>query len=57
VDALNNEKTLNFYRKNGFKFLIDDERFEAKYMDIGVGSLPLRTRLMYFDLLTLQVAS
>ena len=55
VDAYNNEATLHYYLKNGFKFLVDDERLEAKYMGIGVGRLPLNTRLMYFDLLDLAV--
>lgn len=32
-----------------------DERLEAKYMGIGMGHLPLNTRLMYFDLLKLNV--
>lgn len=55
VDALNNERTINYYKEhNGFQFLIEDERLEAKYIGIGVGRLPLNTRLMYFDLLTLQ---
>ena len=35
--------------------LMRDERLEAKYMDIGIGRLPLNTRLMYFDLLKLNV--
>lgn len=56
VDALNNEKTLRYYERNGFKFLIDDERLEAKYVGIGVGRLPLHTRLMYFDLLSMQIS-
>ena len=34
---------------------IADERLEAKYMGIGIGRLPLNTRLMYFDLLKLNV--
>lgn len=56
VDALNNERTINYYKEhNGFQFLIEDERLEAKYIGIGVGRLPLNTRLMYFDLLSLQV--
>ena len=54
VDALNNERTLSFYKHNDFKFLIEDERLEAKYVGVGVGRLPLHTRLMYFDLLTLS---
>lgn len=56
VDALNRLKTLHYYEKNGFRYLIDDERLEAKYMGIGVGRLPLNTRLMYFDLLKLDVS-
>ena len=56
VDALNCPATLHYYEKNGFRYLIDDERLEAKYMGIGVGHLPLNTRLMYFDLLKLNVS-
>ena len=55
VDAMNRPETLHFYEKNGFQYLINDERLEAKYMGIGVGHLPLNTRLMYFDLLRLNV--
>lgn len=55
VDALNHPETLHYYEKNGFHYLIDDERLEAKYMGIGVGRLPLNTRLMYFDLLKIKV--
>lgn len=55
VDALNCPETLHYYEKNGFNYLIADERLEAKYMGIGVGRLPLNTRLMYFDLLKLKV--
>ena len=57
VDALNRPDTLHYYEKNGFRYLIADERLEAKYMGIGVGHLPLNTRLMYFDLLKLKVNS
>ena len=55
VDAKNRPETLKFYEKNEFKYLIGDERLEAKYMGIGMGHLPLNTRLMYFDLLKLAV--
>ena len=54
MDALASDSTLHFYRKNGFRFLVEDERLEAKYMGIGVGRLPLNTRLMYFDLLDMH---
>jgi len=57
VDAINKEETLAFYRKNGFRLLVDDERLEAKYVGVGVGNLPLRTRLMYFDLIHLEAES
>ena len=49
------ECKLHYYEKNGFRYLISDERLEAKYMGIGVGRLPLNTRLMYFDLLKIKV--
>jgi len=55
VDALNRTETLHYYEKNDFRYLIADERLEAKYMGIGVGRLPLNTRLMYFDLLKIKV--
>jgi len=53
VDAINKPDTLAFYKRNGFKFLVEDERLEAKYVGVGVGNLPLHTRLMYFDMLSL----
>ena len=55
VDAKNSPEALHYYEKNGFKYLIEDEKLEAKYVGIGVGHLPLNTRLMYFDLLNLKV--
>ena len=41
VDAANNEKTLNFYKKNGFEFLPPSPKKKHKE----------RTCLMYFDLI------
>ena len=55
VDAYNNTATIKYYLKNDFHFLIDDEKLEAKYVGIGIGRLPLKTRLMYFDLLDINV--
>lgn len=55
VDALNNTDTLRYYERNGFRYLVEEERLEAKYVGIGVGSLPLHTRLMYFDLLSMEI--
>lgn len=54
VDAYSNEATLHYYLKNDFSFLVEDERLEAKYVGIGMGRLPLHTRLMYYDLLKLN---
>lgn len=55
VDAYNTSNTIHFYQKNGFRFLIEDEKLEAKYMGIGVGRLPLHTRLMYYDLIEMKL--
>lgn len=55
VDALNNADTLRYYERNGFRYLVEDERLEKKFVSIGVGRLPLHTRLMYFDLLNMEI--
>lgn len=39
VDAYNNPKTIKFYLKNGFSFLLESDKSE-------------KTRLMFFDLMT-----
>ena len=54
VDAYNTPSTIRFYLKNNFRFLIEDERLEAKYMNIGVGRLPLHTRFMFYDLVEMR---
>lgn len=41
VDAYNNPKTINFYQKNGFSFLLKSDESE-------------HTRLMFFDLATIR---
>lgn len=41
VDAYNETRVIKFYEKNGFKFLTDEDQNK-------------KTRLMYFDLITLQ---
>lgn len=54
VEALNNSQTLNYYEKNGFIYLYSNEENEAKAMGLNIkspGTLPLHTRLMFFDLL------
>ncbi|MHA8104825.1 GNAT family N-acetyltransferase [Aquirufa nivalisilvae] len=53
VDAYNIEKVIQFYQENGFTLIFDTEEEEKKYSNIK--SLDsLRTRLMYFDLITLR---
>lgn len=48
VDALNNTKTLNFYEKNGFRYLFKSEEQEA---DSSGLKQPINTRYMYYDLM------
>lgn len=49
VDAYNNEKTLHFYEKNGFKPLYKNEREERDFLELNCDE-PLETRFMFFDL-------
>ncbi|MBQ0029720.1 MAG: GNAT family N-acetyltransferase, partial [Bacteroidales bacterium] len=54
VEALNQDRTLNYYEKNGFLYLYSTEENEAKAMGLNIkkpGTFPLHTRLMFFDLL------
>ena len=54
VDAHNNPDTIRYYEKNGFQFLYSEEINEAKSMGLNIkrpNTLPLNTRLMYFDLI------
>lgn len=52
VDAYNEEKPLGYYQKNGFVFLFSTESQEAEYTGFDKDT-KLRTRLMYFDLISL----
>lgn len=48
---------LHYYQKNDFKFLYGSEINEAKALGVNVkklGSSPLHTRLMYFDLIDIK---
>lgn len=57
VDAHNNPATLHYYEKNGFHYLYSEEVNEAKSMGLNIkraGTLPLNTRLMYFDLIDID---
>jgi len=52
VDAYNNPKSCDFYIRNGFSFLFKDEFAEKSYNGI-LENEQLKTRLMYFDLITI----
>ena len=57
VDALNKPDVIHYYIKNGFKFLYGTEQNEAKAMGLNIkklGTTPLHTRLMYFDLIEIK---
>jgi GNAT superfamily N-acetyltransferase len=57
VDAVNSPDVLRYYQRNGFKFLYGSDENEAKALGINVkmlGKNPLRTRLMYYDLIDLD---
>ena len=52
VDSYNTNEALNFYKKNGFNFLFSSEEQEKTATDVSNDS-QIKTRLMYFDLITL----
>lgn len=52
VDAMNNEHTLKYYERNGFKPLFPRIEDEKQFYNIKEGEL--RTRMYYFDLLLLR---
>lgn len=49
VDAYNNERTLRFYERNGFKSLYKTEKEERDFLKLNDDE-PLETRFMFFDL-------
>lgn len=49
VDAYNNERTIRFYQKNGFKILFTKELDERDFLGLKENDL-LETRFMFFDL-------
>ncbi|MCL2260911.1 MAG: GNAT family N-acetyltransferase [Fibromonadales bacterium] len=56
VDAYNSEQVISFYGKNGFSFLFDNEKIEAKFLGISLKpSESLRTRIMFYDLIEIFV--
>jgi hypothetical protein len=50
VDSYNYPIALNYYTDNDFKFIFSDEIPEAKYFKVKEENLPLKSRIMYFDL-------
>lgn len=54
VDAANNTKVLDFYKRNGFKFIFNNIGDEIEYMKLDLDPEYKRTRLMYFDLIVLK---
>ena len=53
MDAYNDSSVLPFYRKNGFSYLIEDEKTEANYVGIRENQ-KLNTRKMFFDLIEIE---
>lgn len=51
VDSYNIAKPLGYYGRNDFIFLFSTEQQEKEYYEIPEDK-PLKTRLMYFDLMT-----
>lgn len=49
VDAYNNDHTLHFYQKNGFKLLYRTENEERSFLELAPEE-PLETRFMFFNL-------
>ena len=49
VDAYNNERTLHFYAKNGFKPLYKSEQEERDFLELSPEE-PLKTRFLFYDL-------
>jgi len=54
VDAVNHPKVIDFYVRNGFKFIFDNIEDEIEYMQLNLDPEYKRTRLMYFDLIVLK---
>ena len=59
VDAVNHQKVFEYYQRNGFKFLFSSDEEEWTFLhNKGQASTtpiePMKTRLMYFDLIYLS---
>ncbi|WP_183560622.1 N-acetyltransferase [Mucilaginibacter sp. SP1R1] len=53
VDAYNEKRPLDYYIKNGFIYLFNDENQEREFLLIP-DEAPLKSRLMFFDLIVLR---
>ena len=59
VDAVNHPKVFEYYQRNGFKFLLSSDKEEwtflhNKGLEPATPVEPMKTRLMYFDLIYLR---
>jgi len=54
IDAINHPKVLDFYTRNGFRFIFNNIEDEIEYMELDLDPEYKRTRLMYFDLIVLK---
>lgn len=59
VDAVNHQKVFEYYQRNGFKFLFSSDKEEwtflhNKGLEPATPVEPMKTRLMYFDLIYLR---
>lgn len=50
VDAYNDTNARSYYERNGFQYMFSSEEQEKQYRKISNAD-PLRTRMMYFDLI------
>ena len=55
VDAYNELKVLNFYTRNGFKYLYADENEERTELHIPESADLIYTRLMFLDLIYTKI--
>lgn len=55
VDAYNDPKVLNFYIRNGFKYLYADEKEERTELHIPDSEESIYTRLMFLDLIHTEI--
>ena len=54
VDSYNTPKPLLYYTNNGFEPLFSTEEQEKEAMNLPLDK-PLKTRLLYFDLILLKI--